>query len=104
MVGAPNSSNSKRLVEVALKSGCPKAMLVQKASEIPWDDLEGIKTLGLTAGASAPEVLVEEIVEKLRARYDVSIEAVRTATEDVIFKLPRALQPRQRSKPHGGLY
>src|SRR5208337_4577435 len=93
VVGAPNSSNSKRLVEVALRSGCPKAMLVQKASEIPWDDLADIKTLGLTAGASAPEVLVDEIIAKFKARYNVAIEAVRTATEDVIFKMPRALQP-----------
>lgn len=92
VVGAPNSSNSKRLVEVALRSGCPKAMLVQKASEISWDDLRDIKTLGLTAGASAPEILVDEIVEKFKARYDVAIEAVRTAVEDVIFKIPRALQ------------
>jgi len=93
VVGAPNSSNSKRLVEVALRSGCAKAMLVQKAAEIPWEDLQAIKTLGLTAGASAPEVLVEEIIEKFKARYDVSIEAVRTATENVIFKIPRTLQP-----------
>ncbi len=93
VVGAPNSSNSKRLVEVALRSGCPKAMLVQKASEIPWNDLANIKTLGLTAGASAPEVLVDEIIEKFKAKYEVSIEAVRTAIEDVIFKMPRALQP-----------
>jgi 4-hydroxy-3-methylbut-2-enyl diphosphate reductase len=92
VVGAPNSSNSKRLVEVALRSGCPKAMLVQKASEIPWDNLHHIKTLGLTAGASAPEILVEEIIEQFKARYDVTVEVVRTAIEDVIFKIPRALQ------------
>ncbi|MBT3070486.1 4-hydroxy-3-methylbut-2-enyl diphosphate reductase [Rhodomicrobium sp. Az07] len=92
VVGAPNSSNSKRLVEVAVRAGCPKAMLVQKASEIPWEDLEGIAVLGLTAGASAPEVLVDEIIEKFKARYDVTVEIVRTATEDVIFKIPRALQ------------
>ncbi|ADP72581.1 hydroxymethylbutenyl pyrophosphate reductase [Rhodomicrobium vannielii ATCC 17100] len=92
VVGAPNSSNSKRLVEVAVRAGCPKAMLVQKASEIPWDNLEGIGVLGLTAGASAPEVLVDEIIEKFKARYDVTVEIVRTATEDVIFKIPRALQ------------
>ncbi len=93
VVGAPNSSNSKRLVEVALKSGCAKAMLVQKAAEIPWEDLQRIKTLGLTAGASAPEILVEEIIEKFKARYEVVIEAVRTAAENVIFKIPRTLQP-----------
>ncbi|MFT4077750.1 4-hydroxy-3-methylbut-2-enyl diphosphate reductase [Rhodomicrobium lacus] len=92
VVGAPNSSNSKRLVEVAVRAGCPKAMLVQKASEIPWDTIEGIGVLGLTAGASAPEVLVDEIIEKFKARYEVTVEIVRTATEDVIFKIPRALQ------------
>jgi 4-hydroxy-3-methylbut-2-en-1-yl diphosphate reductase len=93
VVGAPNSSNSKRLVEVALRSGCPKAALVQKASEIPWADLQGIKSIGLTAGASAPEVLVDEIIDQFKARYEVSVEIVTTANEDVIFKIPRALQP-----------
>ncbi len=92
VVGAPNSSNSKRLVEVALRAGCPKAMLVQKAAEIPWDSLNDIKSVGLTAGASAPEVLVSEIIDQFKARYDVSVEIVTTATEDVIFKIPRALQ------------
>jgi len=92
VVGAPNSSNSKRLVEVALRAGCPKAMLVQKASEIPWSNLESIKTIGITAGASAPELLVDEIIDRFKDRYDVALEIVRTATEDVIFKIPRALQ------------
>ncbi len=92
VVGAPNSSNSKRLVEVALRSGCAKAMLVQKGADIPWDKLRNIKTLGLTAGASAPEVLVDDIIGRFRARYDVTIESVRTAVEGVIFKIPRALQ------------
>ncbi len=93
VVGAPNSSNSKRLVEVALRAGCPKAMLVQKAAEIPWNDLQDIKTLGLTAGASAPEILVEDIIDQFKSRYEVAVEVVKTATEDVIFKIPRALQP-----------
>jgi 4-hydroxy-3-methylbut-2-en-1-yl diphosphate reductase len=93
VVGAPNSSNSKRLVEVALRSGCPKAALVQKASEIPWADLRDIKSIGITAGASAPEVLVDEIIDQFKAKYDVSVEVVRTANEDIIFKIPRALQP-----------
>jgi len=93
VVGAPNSSNSKRLVEVALRAGCPKAMLVQKASEIRWDLLEGIRSIGITAGASAPENLVEDIIAEFRARYDVQVEVVETAREDVIFKIPRALQP-----------
>jgi len=93
VVGAPNSSNSQRLVEVALRSGCPKAMLVQKAAEIPWGDLATIGSIGVTAGASAPEVLVDEIIDALKAKYEISLEVVTTATEDVIFKLPRALQP-----------
>ncbi len=93
VVGAPNSSNSKRLVEVALRAGCPKAMLLQKAAEIPWNDLEAITSIGVTAGASAPEILVDEIIEKLKAKYEVTLEIIRTATEDVIFKLPRALHP-----------
>ncbi len=93
VVGAPNSSNSKRLVEVALRAGCPKAMLLQKAAEIPWKDLEAITSIGITAGASAPESLVDEIIEKLKAKYEVALEIIRTATEDVIFKLPRALHP-----------
>jgi len=92
VVGSPNSSNSKRLVEVALRAGCPKAMLVQKARELPWHDLQDIGTIGLTAGASAPEVLVNEIIDEFKARYEVSVEIVTTATEDVIFKIPRALQ------------
>src|SRR5208337_1654792 len=92
VVGAPNSSNSKRLVEVALRAGCPKAMLVQKASEMPWSNLESIKTIGITAGSSAPELLVDEIIDRFKDRYDVALEIVRTATEDVIFKIPRALQ------------
>ena len=92
VVGSPNSSNSKRLVEVALRAGCPKAMLVQKARELPWHDLQDIVTIGLTAGASAPEVLVNEIIDEFKARYEVSVEIVTTATEDVIFKIPRALQ------------
>jgi 4-hydroxy-3-methylbut-2-en-1-yl diphosphate reductase len=92
VVGAPNSSNSKRLVEVALRAGCPKAMLVQKASEIPWENLQNIRSLGLTAGASAPEILVNDIIDQFKARYDVEVEVVTTAKEDVIFKIPRALQ------------
>jgi 4-hydroxy-3-methylbut-2-enyl diphosphate reductase len=93
VVGAPNSSNSQRLVEVALRSGCPKAMLVQKAGEIPWDDLKTIASIGITAGASAPEILVDEIIGALKAKYEISLEVVTTAMESVIFKLPRALQP-----------
>ena len=74
VVGAPNSSNSKRLVEVASKAGCSYAQLVQRDTEIDWRALEGIQSVGLTAGASAPEVLVNEIIEAFRARYKVTID------------------------------
>ncbi len=89
VVGAPNSSNSRRLVEVAQKLGCPFAALVQRATEIPWDALEGKTRIGLTAGASAPEVLVQEVIDAFRTRYDVTIEYSTTPDEDVTFKLPR---------------
>ncbi len=92
VVGAPNSSNSQRLVEVAEKSGCPKAVLVQRAAEIPWHVFENIKTLGITAGASAPEVLVNEMVAAFRLRFDVSIEEVVTARENIAFNVPRELR------------
>ncbi len=92
VVGAPNSSNSMRLVEVARKAGCEKAMLVQTVRDLPWEAILGSRTIGLTAGASAPEHLVQEIVAALREKYDVTVELVTTATEDVIFKLPKALQ------------
>lgn len=92
VVGAPNSSNSKRLVEVASKAGCSYAQLVQRDTEIDWRALEGIQSVGLTAGASAPEVLINEIIEAFRARYKVTIEHVETAQENVNFKVPRVLR------------
>ena len=92
VVGAPNSSNSKRLVEVASKAGCSYAQLVQCDTEIDWRALEGIQSVGLTAGASAPEVLVNEIIEAFRARYKVTIKHVETAQENVNFKVPRVLR------------
>lgn len=91
VVGAPNSSNSRRLVEVAQKLGCPFAALVQRATEIPWSDLAGKRRIGLTAGASAPEVLVQEVIEAFRTRFDVSIEYSSTPDENVTFKLPRVV-------------
>ncbi|HKY94822.1 MAG TPA: 4-hydroxy-3-methylbut-2-enyl diphosphate reductase [Kiloniellales bacterium] len=91
VVGAPNSSNSQRLVEVARQQGCAKAMLMQRGSDLDWSLLEGVTSLGLTAGASAPEVLVEEVIAKLRERYEVSIEEVVVRSENVVFKLPRQL-------------
>jgi 4-hydroxy-3-methylbut-2-en-1-yl diphosphate reductase len=90
VIGAPNSSNSLRLVEVAQRHGA-KAYLVQRASEIEWAWFEGVTSLGITAGASAPEILVEEVLDAARARYDVSLSDLTTTTENVTFKLPRML-------------
>ncbi len=93
VIGAPNSSNSRRLVEVAKQAGCANAMLVQWASEIDWPALEGARTVGISAGASAPEVLVEEVVAAFRERHgDVAIDEVTVAAEDLEFKLPRELR------------
>lgn len=92
VVGAPNSSNSVRLVEVAKRKGCPKAMLVQRAEDICWEELEGCNTVGITAGASAPEILVREVVEAFAARYSVSMETVTTAEEHIAFNVPRELR------------
>lgn len=92
VVGAPNSSNSMRLVEVAQKAGCETAILVQTVRDIPWERFANLKSLGLTAGASAPEHLVQEIIAALHEAYDMTVETVTTATEDVTFKLPKVLQ------------
>ncbi len=92
VVGAPNSSNSKRLVEVGHAAGCSYAMLVQTADDIDWRALEGARAVGITAGASAPEVLVEGVLDAFRARYGVTIERVVTAEENVTFKVPRVLR------------
>jgi 4-hydroxy-3-methylbut-2-enyl diphosphate reductase len=91
VIGAPNSSNSMRLVEVATNYGCRKSRLVQRAADMDWDWLAGARRLGITAGASAPETLVDELIAACRERYDVSVEEVRTTEESVVFKLPRAL-------------
>jgi 4-hydroxy-3-methylbut-2-en-1-yl diphosphate reductase len=92
VIGAPNSSNSKRLVEVGSRAGCRYSQLVQRASDIDWRALDGIRAVGITAGASAPEVLVEEVIDAFRARYAVTERHVETATEDVEFKVPRVLR------------
>jgi 4-hydroxy-3-methylbut-2-enyl diphosphate reductase len=92
VIGAPNSSNSKRLVEVGRNAGCAYAQLVQRAEDIDWRALDGIGSLGLTAGASAPEVLVNEVIDAFRNRYDVTLEIVETAVEQVEFKVPRVLR------------
>jgi 4-hydroxy-3-methylbut-2-enyl diphosphate reductase len=92
VVGAPNSSNSRRLVEVAERAGCPAALLVQRAADIPWDRLLGASTIGVTAGASAPELLVEEIIEAFRHRFAVTIDEVVIGEERVAFNVPRELR------------
>jgi len=91
VIGAPNSSNSMRLVEVAERSGCAYAALVQRASDIDWAALGTPKTLGLTAGASAPEILVEEVIDAFRQHFNVTVEMTSVRRESVQFKLPRAL-------------
>jgi 4-hydroxy-3-methylbut-2-enyl diphosphate reductase len=92
VVGAPNSSNSKRLVEVGAKAGCKYAQLVQRADDIDWHALDGVQNIGITAGASAPEVLVNEVIDAFRAKGEVQVEIVETAQENVNFKVPQVLR------------
>ncbi|MFT4619596.1 MAG: 4-hydroxy-3-methylbut-2-enyl diphosphate reductase [Sulfitobacter sp.] len=92
VVGAPNSSNSKRLVEVGRKAGCSYAQLVQRATDIDWRALDGIGSIGITAGASAPEVLIREVIDAFHDRFEVTEEMVETAVENVEFKVPRVLR------------
>jgi 4-hydroxy-3-methylbut-2-enyl diphosphate reductase len=91
VIGAPNSSNSQRLVEVARVAGCPHAYLVQRAAEIDWRWFDGVRTVGITAGASAPEVLVQEVIAEIRQRYLTRIDEISVTEETTHFKLPRAL-------------
>ncbi len=92
VVGAPNSSNSKRLVEVALRAGATRSLLVQRASEIDWDYVGEIGTLGISAGASAPEVIVDEIIDAFRQRFDAKVELAITAEENEHFLVNRELR------------
>ncbi|RPE63219.1 4-hydroxy-3-methylbut-2-enyl diphosphate reductase [Pacificibacter maritimus] len=92
VIGAPNSSNSKRLVEVGSANGCAYAQLVQRATEIDWRALDGISSIGITAGASAPEILVNEVIDAFRERFEVTVELVETAQENIEFKVPRVLR------------
>ena len=92
VIGAPNSSNSQRLREVAERAGCPVSLLVQRAADIDWSRLADIRRVGITAGASAPEVLVEEVIDAFAERFDVKVEVVTAAEEAVTFNLPRALR------------
>lgn len=92
VVGAPNSSNSMRLVEVASKAGAKGSALVQRAVDIPWERIPANGTVGITAGASAPEVLVREITDALKSRFDATVETIETAKEEVVFNVPKALR------------
>ena len=92
VIGAPNSSNSRRLVEVGRSAGCGYAQLVQRAGDIDWRALAGVRALGVTAGASAPEVLVSEVLDAFRARFDTVVERVETAVEAIEFKVPKILR------------
>jgi 4-hydroxy-3-methylbut-2-enyl diphosphate reductase len=91
IVGAPNSSNSLRLVEVAEKHGCPKAILCQRAKDLPLSWLEGVRVLGLSAGASAPEVLVQEIIDLCSQHFSVTVEEVNVVKENIVFHVPKML-------------
>ena len=92
VIGAPNSSNSKRLVEVGRAEGCAYSQLVMRADQIDWRAIDGSRAVGVTAGASAPEILVDEVIAAFRDRYDVTVEIVETAQENVEFKVPRVLR------------
>jgi len=92
VIGAPNSSNSKRLVEVGKSSGCKYSQMVQRASDIDWRALEGVKSIGITAGASAPEILINEVILSISDRFNVNQKIIETAVENVEFKVPRVLR------------
>ncbi len=92
VIGAPNSSNSQRLVEVARANGCQYAQLVERAENIDWAALGSPAAVGLSAGASAPQVLVDEVIDAFRARFDLNVEVIETARENVEFKVPMVLR------------
>jgi 4-hydroxy-3-methylbut-2-enyl diphosphate reductase len=91
VLGAPNSSNSNRLAEVARARGCERSILIERAADLEPGWLDGVATLGVTAGASAPELLVQELIDRLRENFDVTVREVSVTTEDMHFSLPRAL-------------
>ena len=91
IIGSRNSSNSVRLVEVAKKSGCLNSQLIHSQSEIPFDLIENSNTIGISSGASAPEILVDNFINELKNRYTVSIDEVEIIKEDVVFKIPKKL-------------
>ena len=91
VIGSRNSSNSVRLVEVAKKSGCPNAYLIHSQSEIPYEQIESADTIGISSGASAPEILVENFIKDLKNRFTIKIDEVEIIKEDVVFKIPNKL-------------
>ncbi|MFC6197222.1 4-hydroxy-3-methylbut-2-enyl diphosphate reductase [Ponticaulis profundi] len=93
VIGAENSSNSKRLVDVALRSGAKASKLIASADFVNWDWFDGVQTLGITAGASAPEILVQDLIDACREHFDIELEEVRVTDENITFKLPRVLNP-----------
>ena len=97
VVGSPNSSNSLRLVEVAERAGCPVSMLIDRAAEIDWSRLQGIRRLGVSAGASAPERLVDEVIDAFAERYEINVELRVTARETIAFNVPRELRKAEAS-------
>lgn len=99
VIGAPNSSNSNRLVEVGVAYGCDKAILVQRAADIQWQWFDNISTLGLTAGASAPDVLIDEVIAALKERFDVTLEEIAITQENVVFNIPRILRDAEENRP-----
>ena len=101
VIGAENSSNSKRLVDVALRSGAKASRLIASADFVDWSWFSGIQSLGITAGASAPEILVDELISACRARFDVTVEEIRVTDENVTFKLPRILTDAEKEKASG---
>ena len=92
VIGAPNSSNSNRLVEVGLKAGCAYSSLIERASEIDWALYKDISSIGLTAGASAPDNLIDEVIAAFEERFDTTLELVETAVENIEFKVPKILR------------
>ncbi len=99
VVGAPESSNSVRLVEVAQRSGCANAVLVERAELIDWSRFEGISRLGITAGASAPDALVDEVIDAFAQRFDIAVSASGEQRESIVFNLPRELRPAPGATP-----
>ncbi len=98
VIGAPNSSNSNRLVEVGLAYGTKKSTLVQRADEIDWTWLDDVDCLGLTAGASAPDILIQEVIKAIKDRFEVSVEEITLVEENVVFNIPRILRDAEEGK------